>query len=152
MRAALAWGVVALCAGCAAFPPTQTTPPPRPEEEDIVPVGGYEMLAGLWETSRQEPAGGGALKDRRLRLQVTFSDGELRAAAPPDEPYNDHNVRVVCAVSHRTCIGTWYDNDGRGTMTWRMGTDFASFKGSFEGQRRGATLPSLPWTGELVRR
>lgn len=151
MRAVLALGVVALCVGCAAFPATQTTPPPRPEEEDIVPVGGYEMLAGLWETSRQEPAGG-ALKDRRLRLQVTFSDGELRAAAPPDEPYNDHNVRVVCAVSHRTCIGTWYDNDGRGTMTWRMGTDFASFKGSFEGQRRGATLPSLPWTGELVRR
>lgn len=121
---------------------------PEPEQEDIVPVGGYEVLAGLWDTARSEGRG-----ERPLRLLVQVEEHRLKGAAPPvEQGETEHALRVECQVEHRTCLGNWYDNDGRGIMTWRFGTDFASFTGSYEGERRGAAVGSRTWHGTLIKR
>lgn len=125
-------------------------PPPKlqPEQEEIYPVGGYEVLGGLWDTTRREGP-----RERRLRLLVQVEGQRLRGAAPPAAgDQATHNVRIDCQVQHRTCIGTWYDNNGAGNLTWRLGTDFASFTGHYEGERAGVSVGSQPWTGALIQR
>ena len=94
--------------------------------------------------------------DAPLALVIAAGDerlGHAEGAAPPvEQGETEHALRVECQVEHRTCLGNWYDNDGRGIMTWRFGTDFASFTGSYEGERRGAAVGSRTWHGTLIKR
>ncbi|MDW8283704.1 MAG: hypothetical protein RMK29_18520 [Myxococcales bacterium] len=115
----------------------ERTGPPRPEEHDIVPVGGYEPLAGQWATTRRDEVIG----EQQVPLIIEVDKDVLIGAAP------DHAVRVRCQASHRTCVGRWSDNVGSGRMTWVFAPDFRSFQGSYDGTSEGRDVGRSSWTG-----
>ena len=110
---------------------------PEPEQQDILPVGGYEPMAGSWHTTR----GDEVIGEQPLPLLIEVEKNVFKGAAP------DHAVRMSCQASHRTCIGRWSDNVGSGRMTWIFSTDFRSFTGSYDGTSEGRDVGRSSWTG-----
>jgi hypothetical protein len=114
--------------------------PPRREEHEVVPVGGYQILAGEWRTQRVDEAMG--TQDVVLLVSV---EGDVVSAESPEQ-----GVRLRCQISHRTCLGTWSDNAGRGRVVLTLDLDFRRFTGTYDGTREGRDVGRTGWTG--VRR
>jgi hypothetical protein len=113
---------------------------PRPEQDEIVPVGGYQLLSGTWETTRSDEAIG----EQRVALMIEVDKDVLSGSAP------DSSVRVRCQASHRTCLGTWSDNVGHGRVTLTFGTDFQSFTGTYDGTSQGMDVGRSTWIGKRM--
>lgn len=110
---------------------------PQPEQHEIVPVGGYEPMAGTWDTLRKDGVAG----EKRVPLVIEVDRDVLTGSHP------EHALRMRCQASHRTCTGTWSDNLGHGTMVWNFDTEFRSFTGSYDGTSNGQDLAKTRWTG-----
>lgn len=110
---------------------------PEAEQHEIVPVGGYETMAGTWTSTRSDEVIG----EQAVPLIIEVQKDVIEGSAP------DHAVRVRCQASHRTCTGRWSDNVGYGRFTWIFGTDFRSFTGSYDGVSEGRDVGRSSWTG-----
>lgn len=114
--------------------------PPQKEEHEVVPVGGYQILAGEWSTQRSDEAMG-----RQEVVLLVSVEGDVVSAESPEQ-----GVRLRCQASHRTCLGTWSDNVGRGRVALTLDLDFRRFTGTYDGTREGRDVGRTSWTG--VRR
>ncbi len=137
----LLWAL-ALLLGCAPelSDLKERTGPPRPEQDEIVPVGGYSLLSGTWETTRSDEAIG----EQRVPMLIDVEKDVLTGTAP------DSSVRIRCQASHRTCVGTWSDNLGHGRLTWTFATDFQGFSGTYDGTSQGLDIGRSSWTGKKM--
>lgn len=110
---------------------------PEAEQQEIVPVGGYEPMTGSWITTRSDEVIG----EQQIQILIEVQKDVLEGSAP------DHAVRIKCQATHRTCTGRWSDNVGYGRFTWIFSTDFRSFTGSYDGTSEGRDVGRSSWTG-----